>query len=123
MSTFGQSTANVTGTARVRDGDSGEILLEVVGPQIIAAALSDSGKLLALQFPNQRIELWSVTAAEKLFDWNFSDTTSTLAQQSDLAFSPQDQQLGVVNASKGTIDFLDLRQIRAEFQRYRLQWQ
>ena len=122
MSTFGQSTADVKGSARVRDGESGELLLEVIGSQVLAAALSDDSTLLAVQFPNQRIELWDVYAAEKLLDWQLPNSTSTQMAKVDLAFTPDGQHLAAVNGSEGAIEILQLRDLRAYLKPYQLQW-
>lgn len=122
LATFGQSTADVTGTARVRDGDSGKLLLEVVGSQILAAVLSNDSKLLAVQFADQRIELWDVFAAEKLFDWKLPVSTSTPMQKVDLKFTPDGRQLAAVNGPKGTVEILDLGDLRDSLKSYKLQW-
>jgi WD40 repeat protein len=122
LARFGQSTAEVIGTVCVRDAQSGEIKLKVDGPQAIDAAVTSHGALLAIQFSDRHLEVWSVAESEMLFAHDLPKVESTIVQTADIEFTPDGEQLAVVGNSKGLIELLDLAQIRELLKPIGLSW-
>lgn len=121
MARIGMAGSNVKATARVWDAESGAKLLEIHGPQMMSFAISQDGRLLAIQFRDHRIEVWNVPAQEQLFNWALPGRDPSLVRATEIAFTPDGRYLAAAVGS-GQIQMLDLLQVRNELKNVGLGW-